>query len=122
MLFSLLGSSNPTQGYSIDFEVENNDSVTPCNSALGEFIVNWSYNTTPPLYLVNGSLVKIEYSTDSGANWTTITSSASVNWGSYQGTVPSNLSSTWFRCTATYNNFQYAGSPETLTPPYFCPY
>jgi hypothetical protein len=119
MLFSIFGGSNPTQGYSINFDVKNNDFGT-CDPTLGEYVVLWDFNITPPSTLVNGSVILIEYSIDSGSNWNTIASGVNTNLGSYAGNVGYDLTTVWFRCTATYNGFIYAGSPEILTPPYSC--
>ena len=43
MLFSIFGGSNPTQGYSINFDVKNNDFGT-CDPTLGEYVVLWDFN------------------------------------------------------------------------------
>lgn len=118
MLFSIFGGSNPTQGYSINFDVKNND-ISGCDPTLGEYVVLWDFNITPPSTLFNDSLVLIEYSTNSGSSWNTITT-VSTNLGSYSGDLNIDLTTVWFRCTATYNGFIYSGSPEILTPPYAC--
>jgi len=64
--------------------------VTAPNTAV-TYYVNNSYNITWNSAYLSSSFVKIEYSTDNGANWITITSSVS-NTGSYTWLVPNTPS------------------------------
>jgi hypothetical protein len=75
------------------FTITVTSSLTLTSPVGGE---NWLQSSTHSITWSSSSVnaVKLEYSTDSGSNWTTITSAVAASSGSYSWTLPALASST----------------------------
>jgi hypothetical protein len=81
---------------------------------------NNSYTISWSSAYVNSNVVKIEYSTDNGNNWTPITTSTS-NTGSYSWTVPSTFSANCLVKVTDLSNpatFDQSNTVFTIAPPF----
>ncbi|MCP4215611.1 MAG: hypothetical protein GY765_13235 [bacterium] len=77
---------------------------------------NWAANSSHSITWTSSETsgnVLIRYSTDTGANWTTI-SSSTTNDGSYQWTLPSGTSTTCLVSVAYVDNTSYADSSNAV--------